>query len=159
MPVIRRAPMPTVGPVNRRSWLLLLIAAPPEGPGLDPVRLQKGAFLLAREAGLDPDEAYNFVPYNYGPMSRDVYSDVDRLVAEGLVQREPVSGYSWERHRATAAGREAAHRLLARAEISSPAIEELRRIKLRVTRATFATLLADIYKRYPAYAARSAFRP
>ncbi|MDX6653000.1 MAG: hypothetical protein QOJ38_1781 [Solirubrobacterales bacterium] len=140
------------------DWLLLLIALPPAEPGLDPVRLQKGAFLLAHEAGLVAAERYSFAPYNYGPMSRDVYGDADRLVAAGLVEKLPVSGYSWSRFRATARGARRAEVLLKGGGAAASAVVDLRRIKHEIATASFASLLADVYERYPSYAVRSVFR-
>ena len=93
------------------DWLLLLIAARPSGGGLDPIRLQKGMFLLARESEIAPRERYWFVPYNYGPMSPAIYRDAEALVADGLAERLPVPGYSWTSLAATVRGRERAERL------------------------------------------------
>jgi hypothetical protein len=141
-----------------RDWLLLLIALCPLSEGLDPVRIQKGAFLLAQEGGLRCDEAYSFAPYNYGPMSREVYRDLDRLVQEGLIERSEVAGYSWRRHKATPDGRTRARGLLASTEAEPSAISELRRIEGHIAARGFVALLSDVYERYPSYAARSVFR-
>ncbi|MGH2957602.1 MAG: hypothetical protein ACRDL6_11485 [Solirubrobacterales bacterium] len=143
-------------PLRPRDWLLLLIALPGAPQGLDPVRLQKGAFLLAREAGLSPSEAYSFEPYNYGPMSRPLYGDVERLCREGLAERRPVEGYSWGRLKPTERGRDRARGFGARADPST--LAHLRRIKHRISAMTFAELLDDLYERYPEYATRSVFR-
>ena len=86
------------------DWLLLLLAHDAPAAGLEPVRIQKALFLLAREGGLPPRERYWFVPYNYGPMSPRIYRDVDGLVRRGLAERVPVPGYTWGRVRATDAG-------------------------------------------------------
>src|SRR5918998_2701745 len=94
------------------DWLLLLIALEAPAGGLEPVRVQKGLFLLAREGGLPRSERYWFVPYNYGPMSPRIYRDVDALVRRGLLERLPVPGYTWGRVRATAAGKAHARRLV-----------------------------------------------
>ncbi len=63
---------------------MLLIAHEASPRGLEPVRVQKALFLLAREGDIPRDEQYRFVPYNYGPMSVGVYRDVAALVAAGL---------------------------------------------------------------------------
>ncbi|MGH7490032.1 MAG: hypothetical protein ACREMY_31160, partial [bacterium] len=51
------------------DWLLLLLALKDAERPLDPVRLQKGLFLLAEEGGLSGAESYRFEPYDYGPFS------------------------------------------------------------------------------------------
>ena len=142
--------------MTARDWLLLLLAS--EGEPLDPVRLQKGMFLLAREARLPPRQRYWFVAYNYGPMSPAIYRDVDRLVGEGLAERVAAPGYRWERLVATDRGRERA-RELAEGDRSATAarLEVVEAVKREVTELDFSALLRRIYRQYPQFAARSVF--
>ena len=141
------------------DWLLLLVALDASPAGLEPVRVQKALFLLAREGGLPRSERYWFVPYNYGPMSPRIYRDVDALVRRGLLERLPVPGYTWGRVRATERGRLRADELAAAAgERERRALESLRRIRALVGSLSFADLLATIYERHPEYAVRSVFR-
>ncbi|HEU4658564.1 MAG TPA: hypothetical protein VFR97_13635 [Capillimicrobium sp.] len=145
-----------------RDWLLLLIGldAGPGGPALDPVRVQKGMFLLAREGGLPPKERYWFVAYNYGPMSPRIYRDLDALERRGLVERRPAEdGLRWRPVAITADGAARVAELVAGAEDRERRIIAwLAATKRRMAGLTFAELLTDIYARYPAYAARSVFR-
>ena len=142
-----------------RDWLLLFIAARPSTEPLDPIRLQKGMFLLAREAGLEPPERYWFVPYNYGPMSAAVYRDLSRLAAEGLVEQTAVPGRSWRRFAVTEAGRARARSLRRRARRQSPAgVDRLAEIKRSIVRMSVGQLISDVYERYPYYASKAAFR-
>ena|SRR5688572_31136227 len=141
------------------DWLLLLVALDAPPGGLEPVRVQKALFLLAREGTLPRSERYWFVPYNYGPMSPRIYRDVDGLVRRGLLERLPVPGYRWGRVRATAEGRRQAEALVARTgERERHSLAALRRIRGLVTSLSFADLLATIYERHPEYAVRSVFR-
>jgi uncharacterized protein YwgA len=79
--------------MTRRDWLMLFISFEGAPRGLDPVRLQKGMFLFGQEvAEVPPDEKYTFRPYNYGPMSKAIYDDLDGLVADGLVEKVAVEG-------------------------------------------------------------------
>jgi uncharacterized protein YwgA len=121
------------------------------------VRLQKGMFLDAQESGTGAGEKYTFVPYNYGPMSAQIYSDLEQLVAEGLVAEKPVEGQSWARYAPTEKGLEAGRKLLAQ-EASGEVAKDLHRIKKEVASKTFKALLEDVYERYPAYASKSVFR-
>lgn len=133
------------------DWLLLMVAVRPEAP-IDPVRLQKGLFLIAMEAGVPPAEQYRFEPYAYGPMSRAVYRDARALEAAGLVERLAVRGSDWRALRATAAG-------FARAEALPPsAAGAVARTRALVDARSFAELLEFVYDRYPQYASRSVFR-
>lgn len=142
--------------MTRRDWLLLLIGLDPPPRGLEPVRVQKALFLLAREGGIPRGQRYWFVPYNYGPMSPRVYRDVDALVRAGLLERLPVPGYAWGRIRATPRGRARASEL-ARTADAGP-LQRLRAIREEVTALSFAELLESIYARYPEMATASVFR-
>lgn len=143
--------------MRRNDWLLLLVADAPDG--LAPVRLQKGLFLLAQEGGLPLAERYEFEPYNYGPMSREIYHDVERQVRRGSLVRSPVPGYSWGIVSATPAGRERATTTDRLARLEHPAARmALHRISPLVQRLSFADLLRMVYDCYPAYASRSVFR-
>jgi len=152
--------------VTAKDWLLVFIACDEasdgeraEAPGLDPVRLQKGMFLLAREGGLPVRQRYRFIPYNYGPMSRGVYRDVGLLADERLLAERPVPGYTWGRLVATERGRALARELVAQDAAATPErLAALREIRRLVTATRFAELLELIYDRYPDYAVRSVFR-
>ncbi|HEV2811778.1 MAG TPA: hypothetical protein VGW10_00895 [Solirubrobacteraceae bacterium] len=141
------------------DWLLLLVALDAPAGGLEPVRVQKALFLLAREGGLPRSERYWFVPYNYGPMSPRIYRDVEALARRGLIEQVSVPGYAWGRVRATAAGRARAERLVAAAsDRERRSLDALQRIRDLVTSLSFADLLETIYDRHPHFAVRSVFR-
>jgi hypothetical protein len=142
-----------------RDWLLLLVALRRIAEGLDPIRVQKGMFLLAREGGLPAGEAYAFRPYNYGPMSDEVYVDLGRLVRAGLCERRAVRGYSWRRYATTGWGDARARALARHARHRTPdAVARLLEIEALLSRTTFAGLLEEVYRRYPEYTSRSVFR-
>jgi hypothetical protein len=143
--------------VTAKDWLLVFIADEEAGEGIDPVRLQKGMFLLAQEGGLPVRQRYRFVPYNYGPMSRGVYRDVGLLADERLLVELPVPGYAWGRLAATEKGRARASELRAEAAVTPERLRTLGDIRVTVSHASFADLLREIYRRYPAYAVRSVF--
>src|SRR5947208_2247434 len=117
------------------DWLLLFVAYDGAPEGLDPVRVQKGLFLFAEETGLSSAEKYGFEPYDYGPMSKQIYKDLDRLVGEGLLEASPVKGQTWYRYKATYRGIETAHKLLPRLE-RGPS-RQLFGIKQKVASQTF----------------------
>ena len=141
--------------MTRRNWLLLYFALKGAPGGLDPVRIQKGMFLFAQEGDLPDNEVYTFAPYSYGPMSPQIYSDLEYLEATGLIRGEPVPGYTWKRYTVTTAGMETARHLLEEAD--GGAARKLYEIKQGVAGKTFNALLRDVYARYPDYATRSVF--
>lgn len=144
--------------MRRTDWLLLLLHSAPGG-GLDPVRMQKGMFLLAMEGRLPAAQAYRFEPYAYGPMSRRLYRDVRRLREQQLIAAQPVPGASWERFAASPAGAALAAQLRERAAREQPAaLAALDAIGARIAGLSFAELLEHVYDRHPQFALRSVFR-
>lgn len=145
--------------MTRSDWLLFLLGFKGEGdsPALDPIRVQKGMFLLSKEGGLPANESYTFSPYNWGPFSREVRNDLDRLVAEGYAQARDVPGYSWKRYLLTAAGIDYARHLL-HEEVDSATAHRVVNIKQRVGSVSFNKLLDDVYTAYPDMAVNSLFR-
>jgi uncharacterized protein YwgA len=145
------------GALLPRDWLVLLLGIV-DARALDPIRIQKGLFLLAQEGALREEEQYAFRAYDYGPFSSRIYSDLDDLVDEGLVVREPVPGYTWNRFRLTPAGLAEAQALveqLSRRQRASVRI--LARLKADVLSLSFNKLLRYVYERYPDYARNSVF--
>lgn len=149
-----------VDEMNRRDWLNLFVALEGAPDGLDPVRIQNGLFLFAMQADVPSAEKYRFKPYDYGPMSVAVYSDLDALVRDRLVSRKDVPGKRWGWYRATEAGLRAGTRTVKLAQIEGhlSAAQTLHRIKRRVAELPFNELLPSVYKDYPKYATNSVFR-
>jgi uncharacterized protein YwgA len=146
--------------MTRRDWLMLFISFEGAPRGLDPVRLQKGMFLFGQEVAEVPsDQKYAFRPYNYGPMSKAIYDDLDGLVADGLVETVPMEGQSWLRYRPTEHGVERGMQLLEAADPQARfAVQQLYDTKRAVAGMSFDALLEDGYERYPAFATNSVFR-
>lgn len=143
--------------LNRKDWLLLFVSSETLGlppTSLDPVRIQKGMFLLSKRG--PARDLYQFEPYNWGPFSAQVYADLDDLIAEGLVQPEEAPGRSWSSFRVTGSGEKVATGLTS--EISKDDVDWLNRARRFVTGNSFASLLNKIYAAYPEYATRSKFR-
>lgn len=148
------------GAMKRRDWLLLFAAYQGAPDGLDPIRFQKGLFLFAKRATAPEQSKYTFKPYDYGPMSAGIYSDLDGLVEEGLLERVPVSGKQWSRYRPSSRTFREGRRLLKQAEREKllDAARELFEIKQAVSKMGFGELLERVYTDYPEYAANSIFR-
>lgn len=158
-PVEFAAPVQSLGsdPVKPRDRLLLFIALDGAPRGLDPIRLQKGMFLFAMEGESRTDEVYEFVPYHYGPMSTQIYRDLEELLEHGLIEAHPVKGQSWARYSATEDGLVAARDLLAQ-EPSQAAARRLYEIKVDIASRTYQEVLEDVYDRFPDFASKSVFR-
>ncbi len=133
-----------------RDWLLLLLDG-----GLDPIRVQKGMFLFAMNGGVPAAERYTFEPYNWGPLSKRIYVDLEELLATGLVERVPVPGASYTRYRRTQAGNVAAEGL---ATATPEPAKVLAAIGSKVRELGFNELLQYVYAQYPDYATKSLFK-
>ncbi len=147
--------------MSRRDWLLILCAYRGAPAGLDPVRLQKGMFLFARSGERPARERYDFRPYDYGPMSPQIYSDLDALVSEGLLAATGVQGKHWSRYTATDRGRDAAAAKLKTLsnERDKRSARRLYEIKQSIANVSFNELLERVYEEHPDMVVNSVFRP
>ncbi len=136
--------------MERKDWLLLLLEEE-----LDPIRIQKGMFLFAKESGAPEEQLYDFQPYNWGPCSFTIYDDLDSMYAEGLIERRPVAGKSWSRYQVTGSGKSLVAKVKGR---RSPESQYLGKIKDSIKEASFNDLLRGVYKKYPEYATKSQFQ-
>jgi hypothetical protein len=136
--------------MRKRDWLLIAL-----GEGSAPIQIQKTLFKFAMESGAPPLELYEFVPYNWGPCSFDIYGDLEALRTLGLVHFEP-SGLGWSDYRITEKGVQAVSQLKKQAD--SKLLERMDAIRAWVAERAFDELLHDVYAQYPAFAERSLFR-
>jgi uncharacterized protein YwgA len=146
--------------MKRRDWLLLFAAYEGAPDGLDPIRFQKGLFLFAKRAQVPERSKYVFKPYDYGPMSAGIYSDLDRLLDEGLLERVSVPGKQWSRYKPSEVTFRERQRILRQAEDEQllDAARELFEIKKDVSKMGFNELLERVYDDYPEFAVNSIFR-
>ena len=143
---------------DRTDWLLLLLSGdalrvPDPGP-LDPVRVQKGMFLLSKRG--PARDLYSFRPYNWGPFSPAIYSDLDELEAQGLIEQRRPAGHSWKMCATTPKGDERARAIAA--DLSDDDVAWMAQTRRFLTTRSFAKLLEDVYDLYPDFATQSRFR-
>lgn len=145
--------------MTKRDWLLLLLgfkSAADRSASLDPIRIQKGMFLLANEGNLPLAERYPFEADNWGPYSRELRRDLDELLTDGIAATKDVPGYQWKRYHLTQAGVNKAREALVAADPHD--VQRLVGIKHRVSSLSFNDLLSQVYDAYPDYAVKSLFR-
>lgn len=121
----------------------------------DRIRIQKAMFLLTQRGSSGWRELYRYKPYNWGPYSSQLASDMDSMVREGLVEIEEVSSSRHPKYRTTAAGE-------ARAAIAWSALQHaerdfVRSVRSYVTGRSFTQLLREVYAEYPEFATASYF--
>lgn len=138
---------------------LLVFLGAGGGEKLDPIRIQKGLFILAEETPPEwlPSEArYRFEPYHYGPYSSALYRDLDELERRGYINTTLVAGQSWNYYSLSSEGTRAYREV---SEAMDPkAVEYSRKIREFVGKLSFRKLLTTVYEQYPKYAVNSVFK-
>lgn len=127
------------------------------GDALTPVQIQKALFLAEDKVddAFRKGSRYHFVPYDYGPFDRQVYTDAQALAREGLVEIG-TSARGWNTYAATDDGVQRGRKL--RDQLSRDQRDMLANILGLVRRLSFTELVSAIYRKYPHMRARSVFR-
>lgn len=142
--------------MKREDILISFIHMPTDGKPnqlIDPIRIMKGMFLLRMELGNRLDEFYNFEPYLYGPCSFDIYSDIEKLITQRMIDRvKSDSPHRWDYYRLTQMGDRRANQIL---QDMDEIREKIKTIKKLVVNFGFMELLQHVYTKYPDYATLS----
>lgn len=81
--------------LSRTDILILLLGAGPHGKEAiqGTTRLQKLLFLIENEAGIKPTDGkdFQFSAYKFGPVSKDLYDDLEKLENLGLLEAKGVA--------------------------------------------------------------------
>lgn len=138
---------------SRTDWLLRFLAGPSGTDGLvDRIRIMKGMFLFQQEHQAPAVINYRFRPYDYGPFTTEIYSDINSLKVAGYVVGLWAENSTSERaYRVTEQGRE----YLATLDFDPDADETLMAVRKEVTELGFRELLRRVYKAHPESASRS----
>ena len=140
--------------MTRQEWLLLALVSAEHG--MTPVQVQKTMFLLRMEAPTRlQDDFYNFEPYDYGPFTSDIYTDLEVLSGDGLVTIDRFSAAPRRIYSATPAG--AQRSLALRQRLDSDMAAYMDRLVAWVKSKSFTGLLNAIYAKYPEYRENSVF--
>lgn len=140
--------------IEKKEWLLLAISFSEDY--LSPAQLQKSLFLLKqKKPGSVSEDFYNFIPYNYGPFCKEIYSDAESLVSEGLVKFGHPVGERWQGYTITEIGKECVKKF--ENSVSKEDRDYLAEVVTWARSLSFKQLLSAIYKEYPAYKVNSVF--
>ncbi|MEU4364383.1 hypothetical protein [Promicromonospora sp. NPDC023987] len=142
------------------SDLALLVASDELGTGkgpfpLDRVRMQKAIFLLTQRGPRAWKTLYQYEPYNWGPYSGALASDLNRLVQDDLLAVRDVPQNRYGSYQAT--GLAAGRTRTARAECTPEELAFIKSVRDYVTSKSFANLLKEVYAEYPEFATKSRF--
>lgn len=136
--------------MTREEWLVLFLGLPGGIFPVDQIRVMKGMFLWSQEGPRELRGLYTFWPYLYGPFTSNIYGDLERLEASGLVEVERSRGGNRRLYWLTGAGERKFAAL--EAALDDATRENLTALKRKVTSQGFQGLLEAICRDYPAYA-------
>lgn len=140
----------------KKDWVLLALALA-GGRAVSPVQIQKIIFLFDKlfQGDVLPTEFYEFAPDNFGPFCGQIYDDIRRLEAEGLVAISKVPNGNYFQYAATTEGIQKG--LEFARELPEPIVKHAKNIVAWVLAQSFRGLVTAIYARYPEYKANSVF--
>lgn len=142
--------------MTKRELLLACLAAA-QGGTYEPVQIQKLVFLFQEKApDLFQKKPFKFVPYNYGPFDQKIYSELDAMSGEGLVQIWPANFCIPRSYALTEVGKKAGDESLGK--MADRFRKYLFQLSTWVRSISFAALVGAIYNEFPAMKVNSVFR-
>lgn len=150
--------------MHRKLIPMALMYAGNEEPIEGRTRLQKMVFLVQQRIDSDPNvslesDDYEFVPYDYGPFSKELYDDLDSLVDMRMVEdqeEELDSGKVKYDYEIQSAGEEFIEtQLSSKSEAAQEIMEIARDVKSEYNDMLLSDLIDDVYSRFPEYAEES----
>lgn len=138
-----------------RQILPLLLLHSNNTPVNGRTRMQKLIFLIERK--LDSNE-YNFIPYDYGPFSKELYKDIDDLISEKYIEEihEKFEGDILFKYRLTPDGKKLIRKLLQSPEIKKK-FHTIEKVKSNYCYLNLHELIEKVYAEYPEYAENSIY--
>ncbi len=145
--------------IDRIKMLLLLLYAPGAGnkahePVRGRTRLQKQAFLVQQELKkLGARTLYSFRPYRLGPMSYEIYNDLDWLKFEGTITEIPQllsNGEQYSSFALTEQGVKEVKKFL-QGERWAELLERVTSIKQGTNSVNLSYLVESVHEAYPEY--------
>lgn len=140
-----------------KKELLLACMGAAEAHPYEPVQIQKLVFLFQeRAAAFFPARPFTFRPYDYGPFDPEIYSCLEVLATEGILEIVGVPFSRPRYYRLTEAGHGPANQALS--SIPEPFYSFLLRLSKWVRSISFAQLVGTVYRDYPHMQVNSIFK-
>ncbi len=138
--------------LQKRDWILLSLRRTP----LDRIHTMKTLFLIWHRSGRKIANFFEFKPYLYGPCSFEVYSELEKLNAEGFIVQPPHLMPQWVNYHLTMRGKKESEEVAKRVP---PDIHKLiEEVATEVSQLGFYGLLRKVYSEAPDFAVNSMFR-
>lgn len=151
--------------MHKRLIPLALAFVGDETPIDGRTRLQKMVFVIQQELKKDnelrDDQQYDFFAYDYGPFSKELAVDIDRMIEGGLLDEDEVE-YSDEGDIKYTYSLEAQGKTALKQDLGSQQASEVldvaRRIKERYNEElTLPDVIEEVYSEYPEFAEHSVY--
>jgi uncharacterized protein len=136
---------------SAREEVLIALDAMPKGQAT-PIQAVKMLFLMEKNDAIGGAN-FHFVPYDYGPFDQKVYSALEALGRDGLL--DIVDGKP-RLYRLTSKGRKEASSV--RNRLDPVVYSHLTKLGAWMSRLSFGQLVSAIYSAYPEMRANSIFR-
>lgn len=138
--------------LNKDEWALLALYYADKP--LTPVQIQKILFLFGQAQGLGERAKYQFKPWDYGPYSPKIYSDLETAAYEfDLVE---ITEGKVRTYKLTPEGEAAAEKLDSQADAELK--DYLEKVTEWAKNLSFAQIVKAVYDAFPEYKERSIFR-
>lgn len=144
---------------------MLLYAPSPSAPRpgsrgiIGKTRLQKEVFLVQKALrDKQVKRKYGFMPYHYGPFSRQLYFDVNLLRSQGLIEEKTSldgSGFSRE-YKLTAEGIRQVKSMIQDAQLEK-IYDIVREVKRKYNEMPLADLVEFTHKEFPEYVGKRTY--
>lgn len=151
--------------MHKRFIPLALAWVDDEEPIDGRTRLQKMVFVVQQELiesdVFREDQLYDFFAYDYGPFSKELAEDIDRMIENGLLEEDEVEyddeGNVKYLYNLESDGREAVESETSSKDIRD-IVETVRRIKHRFNdELSLPEVIDEVYEEYPEYAENSVY--
>lgn len=122
----------------KRQELILSCFDSVQDKTLSPLQIQKLMFLISKKIGeISIEEEFDFIPYDFGPFDKKIYSDIDLLIDDGYITILP--------------GKVRQYKLVQNInnEVPHDLFEKIKELAQFVKSCSFKQLLTAIYKEYP----------
>lgn len=139
-----------------RTDLVLAALYPANMDSYTPVQIQKLLFLLQKKVPSFAKIGFDFKPYDYGPFDKNVYTELETLATEGLVDIRERGFSSWRSYGLTTNGLNKAKEIFD--NLDNDSREKVNKLSIFVRQLTFSELVSAIYNAYPEMKQNSVFK-
>lgn len=156
---IQHKQLSTLATKHNTRALVLTVLHHADEVGVDShTRLQNLVFLTQQHADEDIAYDYPFVPFDYGPFSPSLQTDVETLVADGLVNETVVDRESNRRtYELTETGERVTNELCSSPDNpwGSESMQAVKHVVGMFNRAALTRVLEHVHNKYPEFATNS----